>query len=34
MKIILTFGMKNTSIYTVVLKQAVDELNEINNFNL
>ena len=34
MKIILTFRMKNTSIYTVVLKQAVDELNEINNFNL
>ena len=34
MKIISTFRMKNTSTETVVLKQAMDELNEINNFNL
>ena len=34
MKIILTFCMKNTSTLAVVLKQAMDELNEINNFNL
>ena len=30
MKIILTFRMKTT----LVLKQAVDELKETNNFNL
>ena len=34
MKIILTFRMKTTSIQTVVLKQAMDELTETNNFNL
>ena len=34
MKIILTFRMKNTSTQTVVFKQTMDELNEINNFNL
>ena len=26
--------MKNTSTQTVVFKQTMDELNEINNFNL
>ena len=26
--------MKNASTQTVVLKHAIDELNEINNFNL
>ena len=33
-KTILTFRMKTTSISKVVLKQAMDELTETNNFNL
>ena len=34
MKNIITFRMKTTSIETVGLKQALDELTETNNFNL
>ena len=34
MKIKLTFRVKTTTIWTVVLKQAMDELTETNNFNL